>query len=59
MGDKWAGARTSDPTQEPHQKVRAPSTMASDDPQETTTPDASYSFEAEVITLDSLYTYGS
>lgn len=59
MGDKWAGSRTSDPTEGSHQKVRAPSTMASDGSEETTTADASYYSKAEVSTLDRLYTDGN
>ena len=61
VADSTSGAHFTgyDPTGRSHQKIRAPSTVASDDSEETTTADASYDSKAEVSTSDRLYTDGS
>ena len=53
VGDSTSGARFTgfDPEGGSHQKFRAPSTVASDDSEETTTADHSYDYKAEVSTL--------
>ena len=60
VADSTSGAQFTgyDPTGGPHQKIRAPSTVSSDDSEETTTADPSYDSKAEVSTLDRLYTDG-
>ena len=62
VADSTSGAQFTgyDPAGGAHQKVRAPSTVTSDDSEETTTADHSYDhsydYRAEVSTLDRLYT---
>ena len=60
VADSTSGAQFTgyDPAGGSHQKVRAPSTVASNDSEETTTADHSYDSKAEVSTLDGLYTNG-
>ena len=60
VADSTSGAQFTgyDPAGDPHQKVRAPSTVASDNSEETTTADPSYDSKAEVSTLENLYTDG-
>ena len=60
VADSTSGAQFTgyDPAGGSHQKVRAPSTVSSDDSQGTTTADHSYDYRAEVSTLDRLCTNG-
>ena len=60
VADSISGAQFTgyDPAGGSHQKVRAPSTVASDDSEETMTADSSYDHKAEVSTLDRLYIHG-
>lgn len=60
IADSTSGAQFTgyDPAGGSHQKVRAPSTAASDDSDETTTAEPSYDPKAEVSTLDRLFTNG-
>ena len=60
VADSTSGAQFTgyDPAGGSHQKVRAPSTAASDDSDETTTAAPSYDSKAEVSTSDRLYTDG-
>lgn len=58
--DSTSGAHFTgyDPAGRSHHKVRAPSTVASDDSEKTTTADPSFDYKAEVSTLDRLFTNG-
>ena len=58
--DSTSGAQFTgyDPAGGSHQKVRATSTVASDDSEKTTTADPSFDYKAEVSTSDRLYTNG-
>ena len=58
--DSTSGAQFTgyDPAGGSHQKVRGPSTVASDDSERTTTADPSFDYKAEVSNLDRLCTDG-